>query len=227
MSVPASKRLITLAERNQSSPPSHGVSLEDIGRIQVTAEVTQDILTCLYDLDLSENFWGVWFCEGLAAARKIDDKLLDALVSQFPYLSRTSNPQTKAELVALLVMLGKRVPKFSEYMMQFLRDESASVRQSALMNSHTFLEETGIAPLVPFKDDPYITEVSMAGDLVYALRNEALARIEKMTGKSFGARQLSNVVDGGRSAYWRDWSDFLRWWNRGNKKVWWKHSFLR
>src|ERR1043165_3623545 len=155
MSLSASKRLISLAEKNQPAS-SHGISLDDVAKIHLTDDIKTDILTCLYDVDPTENFWGVWFCEGLVSAGKLDSKLAAALVQQLPSLAKAPNPQIRAELIPILVMLPDLFPKFRGWMMQFLRDDSPSVRQARLMNSHTFLGQTEISPLIPFKDDPYV-----------------------------------------------------------------------
>jgi hypothetical protein len=215
---PVSNAIMTASERlvqrvPMKDPSSCGISYEETANIQVDEQVRADILSCLYDVNPSEVRWGLWFCESLLMAGKLDDHIENALIQQIPSLLKSEDPKLRGEVVRVVVKLRGQLPEYRDWMLQCLRDSYSSVRNHALLNSQTFLKPKEIEPLLAFEKDDYLTETSMGSPLVYLLRNEALDRIEKSLGKTFQRQQLSEVVKGGETAYWRDWKPFLDWRN--------------
>jgi hypothetical protein len=192
MNSSASARLLTLAEAIE--PPSPGISLDVVGKIKMDERVRADILTCLYDVNPLEVSWGLWFCEGLIMADKLDGAIAQALLQQIPFLLKSGNSKVRSDVVSVLIKLRSRLPKYRDWMLQCLRDSYPTVRMAALLNSQTFLKAKEIDPLLTFKEDDYLTETSMGSPLVYLLRNEALDRIEQSIGRTFERKQLSAVV---------------------------------
>lgn len=221
MNATASQRLIKLVPREDPSFPA--ISLEDVAKVQVDAKMRTDIMQCLYDVDPAEIFWGLWFCEALLSLGKLDNRMRDALIQQIPSFLKSGNVKIRSAVVPIVIKLREELPEYRDWMLQCLRDTDPTVRWDVLMNSQTFLKPREIEPLLAFKDDDYLTETSMGSPLVYILRNEALERIEKNIGKTFERRQLSEIVEGGETAFWWDWKPFLEWWDkRQNKWQFWK-----
>jgi hypothetical protein len=214
----ASNRLIELTQENEVSP--EGVSLDAIGKIEVTNQVRVDILTCLYSIEPSDVWWGVWFCAGLIMVRKLDDKLRQGLMKRLPVLLQCDEAHMRAESVHLLVALHSEFPDYRNWMLRALQDSSWTVRQNALLNCESFLRPKEIEPLLIFAKDPEAVEASMSGPWVYVLRDEALVRIELRVGRKFEHRRLSEILENRKTVYWWDWTPFLNWWNARKKRRW-------
>lgn len=215
MAPTASERLIRLVKKQ---PGSLGISLKAAGGIPMDEAVRTDILTCLFDVNDSEVGWGLTFCQGLLSEGKCDDEIENTLIQRLPEFLKSNAPEIRSEAVNLLIMLRKRFPTYRHWMLPSLQDPCPTIRRQALMNSQTFLEPGEIEPLVAFRDDNYLTEISIGSHLIYSLRNEALDRIEQAIGKTFERKQLSEVVEGGEKAYWWDWKPFLGWWEKRQSK---------
>jgi len=63
-----------------------------------------------------------------------------------------------------------------------------------------------------------MTETEMGSPLVYAIRNDALAAIESLCGKSFRKSEKVEPGEAGRMVYWWDWQPFLDWWGKRQSK---------
>ena len=218
MELSGSRHLIWLAEKIE--PPSPGICLGTVGKIAVDAKVKESILACLYDLRSSETRWGLWFCEGFLEVGKLDNDIVQALIGLIPSFLKSSDTQLRGSVMPLVVKLRKDLPKYREWMLQCLNDSDPTVRRYALVNSGTFLKEGEIEPLRAFEGDVYLTEQSMGGPFIYALRNEAFVQIERSVGRTLDRKQISELVDNERIALWWDWRPIKilpsrsrsRWW---------------
>jgi len=153
MDTTASQRLIKLVPRKDPSWP--GISHEDTARIQVDEKVRTDILSCLYDVNPSEVGWGLWFCESLLAAGKLDSRIKEALIQQVPSLLKCEDAKIKSDVLPLVIRLRGELPEYRNLLLQCLQDSSPVVRKLALLNSETFLNSREIEPLLAFNGQPF------------------------------------------------------------------------
>src|SRR5437879_6249745 len=110
MGSKASERLINAATLLE--PHALGISAEAIGKIQVDDGMRQDLLRCLYDIDPAETLWGLYFCQGLLAAAKLDENITNVLIQQAPSLLESADNSTRVELVRILFMLRRKLPRY-------------------------------------------------------------------------------------------------------------------
>lgn len=213
----ASDRLIERAKRVQVDPV--GISAADIARVPLTAEVIEDIEECLANPDVAELKWGLWFANGLLDS-KPPQEFLTRLLSRVQDWLKHRDWDVRERALDIFVRLRTNNNSYREVMLEMLGDSEATVRWHALREYRTFLTEEDIPVLLNFQNDDYMTETEMGSPLVYAIRNDALAAIETLCGKTFTKSEKVEPGEAGRMVYWWDWQPFLDWWNKRQSK--WK-----
>jgi hypothetical protein len=208
----SSQDLIRITKKE---PDALGISLEAAGKIPLDDAARNSILKCLFDTDPDEIGWGLWFCQGLLAAGRLDPIITDTLIQHLADLVESNDYRIRKS-----TRLRNRVPQYNDWMRRFLRDPYHHVRCIALLNCKKFLPKGEVAPLLNFRTDPHYEEISMMGPLVYSLRDEALRQIEQILGRTFDISRLSETIEGGDVVGWRDWSPFMNWWNSPWRRFW-------
>lgn len=212
----ASDRLIERANR-VGAAGSVGISAADIARIPLTKEVIGEIEECLSSPDVAELKWGLWFANGILDSNP-PQEFLNGLLPRVPVWLKHENGSVRHAALEIFVRLRNNYNDYREVMLKVLRDTDAEVRWNALKEYRTFLTREDIPTLLAFQNDRYMTETEMGSPLVYAIRNDALAVIEKLCGKPFTKTEKVEPGEAGRMVYWWDWQPFLDWWGKRQSK---------
>jgi hypothetical protein len=105
-------------------------------------------------------------------------------------------------------------------MIEFLSSEDLGYIKKSLNSYETYCNAGEIEPLLSFGDNNYISELSMCGSLVYELRDLALEKISKVSGKNFLLNKNNEFSDKWKgNVSWYDWKYFLEWYNSKKKSI--------
>src|SRR6266404_9979504 len=211
MSLPltASDRLIQRARPFKGD--ALGIGLEHIAKVPMTAELVTDIFECLRSGDPAEVKWGLWFTQGVLDSNP-PIQLLRFLIPELPKWLNHDDNAVRVTALPLLIRLRENFPDYRSMMLQRLRDPDPEVRINTLSACRSFLSRSDMPVLLEFQHDNYMSETSMNSPLIYAIRNQALAVIEQLIGRTFPKHENVDSLQNGHTVYWWDWKPFLDWW---------------
>jgi len=215
MAEPASDRLFAKVKPYRSSPP--GASLKDIQKMPLTSDFVADIMECLRDQDVFELKIGLFFAAGVLDSKPSQELLL-LLVDKLPAWMTHENDDVREAALPVFIRLGESFRDYRAMMLERLADSVPMVRSLALGAYRTFLTRRGIPLLLRFQLDDFMSETSMGSPLIYPVRNQALAVIEALCGKTFTKHEVVRVLEDGYTVYWWDWQPFLDWWEKRQRK---------
>jgi hypothetical protein len=181
----------------------------------LTNDVVADIMECLRDRDVFELKIGLFFAEGVLDSRP-PQQLLLLLVDKLPKWITHENDDVREAALPIFVRLGENFRDYRTMMLARLADSVPMVRSLALGAYRTFLTRKDIPLLLRFQHDEYMSETSMGSPLIYPIRNQALAVIEALCGKTFTKHEEVRILEDNHTVYWWDWHPFLAWWSNGN-----------
>ena len=195
------------------NPPKSLVNYDDIWRIGVSSDVCQELLSCLDSSDPLDVADGLFFLIGLLrhhSWNSFDADFQSRFITILPSLLMHPRGSVRSLAIPLFVHFKDNFCDYRQQMMRLLADSDLTNRSLALKHYGTFSIASEITPLLRFKGDDYVGELSMNGQFVYELRDIALEQIESKTGMRFRINIRSEDFDGTK-VYWYDWVDFLRW----------------
>jgi hypothetical protein len=195
------------------------VALAGIPHIPLDAEFKEDILFCLASVESSENIWGLFFCQGMVAGGKsqeLGSDITRALIEKTPKWMVDMDPKLRLHALPIYVSYRAFIPEFLDGMVRALADKDPEIRMLTLRNGRFFLSPRNLETLLPFQNDPFAGEEGMGGRMIYALRNMALAEIQRLTAKEFASEERSEIAQS-TTIFWKDWTPFLQWWTSREK----------
>ena len=196
---------------------SVGIGIEHIAKMPLSSEAVADIFECLRSENVSDLSWGLWFAQGVLDSNP-PQELLRFLVRQLPKWIAHHQEALREHALPLLIRLRENFPGYRSMMLRCLKDPDPDVRTNALAAYETFLTEKDIPLLLEFEQDDYMSETSMNSPLIYAIRNQALAIIERLCGQKFPKHENVKAIEDGHTVYWWDWRPFLDWWEKQRRK---------
>jgi hypothetical protein len=192
----------------------YGIDLKDIYKIGLSQNVIDDIMMCLKSEDVSDISEGFYFLTGFLrkySLKNFGNPFVTFLINRVPELLNHKEKIIHYKALDYFVMLRSHYPNYREKMLTYLSDDDLGYRQIALLVYETYCKSKEIEPLLKFKNDDYASEISMNSYLVYKLRNLALKKIERLSGKNFRKYEKVEPREG-TLVYWNDWEPFLEWW---------------
>jgi hypothetical protein len=200
-----------------------GVALEDFAAIPATPDLGDEIMQGLQSGDPVDRRVSLFFCEGFLKydrALQLGGNLVESLPSEAVRLAADPDDLTRSAAHLLLIAVRGSVAGYRDLMLKALTDQSSSVRTGALNATETFLKPSEIEPLLSFEHDAYLSEVGgMGGPVHYVLRNQALATVERLTGRQFAKHELTEMVQG-EVVFWWDWRPMLEWYRASKNRFW-------
>jgi hypothetical protein len=195
-----------------------GISADDLKGLTLTDDLKVDILAAINSDNPTDVKYGFFFVKQLLRAGQdpqFDNDLLKASLK----LLNKNEWGVKDNCISMLILLGQRLENYPELMLRALQDKDPMVRRKALLAFHTFGKPKEFAPLEPFENDDYVTEVGMGSHLVYELRNQALETIEKVIGRTFRKSEKTEFNKKGTPVFWWDWEPFHIWKNSFRRRL--------
>ncbi len=200
-----------------------GVSTNDIERVTVVPELTEEVKECLCSEEELDLIFGLYFAARLRL-REDFCALASASLPEIAALIRSAmdhgSIRVRSGAVPAFVSFRSHYPDYIAVMQGLLHSPDSSIRREALAAAPTFIFKGDLHLLLPFQHDTCAGETGgMGGPLRYETRDLALEMAERIAGRSFANGDCFEMRDGKRVS-WRSWSRFTQWLESRSRGFW-------